>query len=254
MHKDPTINVLWKTGTKTLTASAWSLLPGHLCTAALWKDLRAALVASGRDVSVADVTADLSVDAMAERNLAGLERPAVLVGFSMGGIVALRMHALAPDRVSGLVLISSNARPDMPERAAKRVAHQHRARSGDLGGIVVADMLPGYFAASHPKLADLRRAAIAMADELGPDVFVRQSEAIRTRPDSRPELDRIGCPCLIVGGRQDAMSLPEWPQELADGIRSSELLILEDCGHFVPLEAAERLTDVVTDWGRRHGF
>lgn len=233
---------------------SWLLLPGHLCTGALWDGVRAPLIAAGRDVATADMCSDASADAMARRAIATLSAPAVLVGFSLGGIVAMRMHVLAPDLVAGLVLISSNARAHLPERNAARIEHERRARAGEFGRIVACEMVPGYFATEHAELATLRRSAVEMASELGADVFVKQSEAIRTRPDSRPQLKRIRCPCLIVGGRQDALSPVEWQQELADGIASAELLIIEDCGHFVPLEAQEALAAALRGWSARHGF
>lgn len=218
----------------------------------MWTDVRASIVARGRSVSIADMVSDDSVDAMAQRSVAVLERPTVLAGFSMGGIVALRMHALRPELVAGLVLVSSNARPDMPERSSARFDHQRRAKSGQLGELVATDMIPAYFATAHPHIAQLQLSAIRMMNELGPEVFVKQSEAIRTRPDSRAELENIRCPCLIIGGAHDTLSPPAWQHELAQGIGSSELVIVEKAAHFVPLEAGAELIDALTSWAARH--
>lgn len=236
------------------TAPSWLLLPGHLCTDALWAGVRAQLDAEGRKVTTADLCSDASVEAMARRAGASLSAPIVLVGFSMGGLVALAIHALVPDLVAGLVLISSNARAHMPERNAARIAQEQAARTGGFAKIVASDLVPSYFASGHPDLALLRRSAIEMASELGPDVFVRQSEAIRTRPDSRAALANIRCPCLIVGGGHDPLSPPEWQQELAAGIPTSELAMIEESGHFVPLEAPSALAAAVRDWSTRHGL
>lgn len=236
------------------TAPSWLLLPGHLCTDTLWAGLRAQLVTEGREIKSADLFSDASVEAMARRAIASLRAQTVLVGFSMGGLVALRIHALAPDLVAGMVLISSNARAHMSERNAARIEQEQRARAGGFAKIVAGDLVPSYFAPKNADIAVLRQSAIAMASEVGPEVFVRQSQAIRTRPDARASLAGIQCPCLIIGGGHDPLSPPEWQQELAAGIPASELAMIEGAGHFVPLEAPSALGATIRDWSTRHGL
>lgn len=230
----------------------WLLLPGHMCDASMWSGAREALDRSGRHVVVADLTRDGDIDALARRALSQAEGPLVLIGFSMGGIVALRMCALTPERIVGLVMVDSNARPDLPERSAMRHAHQQRARAGGLSEIVRNEMAPHYFAANHRDHRRLTETAIETAEAVGADVFVYQSEAIRTRPDARPSLGRIACPTLVIAGEQDALCPPEWQRELASGIPGAELILVSSAGHFVPLEAPDRFIEAVFDWGDRH--
>lgn len=45
-----------------------------------------------------------------------------LAGVSMGGMVALEIMRIAPERVTRLALIGTNARPDTPEQAERRRA------------------------------------------------------------------------------------------------------------------------------------
>src|SRR5680860_79612 len=58
---------------------------------------------------------------------------AVVVGLSMGGYVALRVHALAPDRVGGMVLADTQAGTDDNEGRAKRIEQAVRARQEGTG-------------------------------------------------------------------------------------------------------------------------
>lgn len=174
------------------------------------------------------------------------------MGFSMGGMVALHMTLLEPRSVAGLVLVDSNARPDLLERDAMRRDQQRRVRDGELDQVVRHEMAPHYFAPDHPDRDALAERAVLMAMTLGDDVFIRQSEAIRTRPDSRAELGRIGCPTLVVGGEQDVLCRPDWQHELVAGIAGAELAIIPGSGHFVPIEAADRFVATMMDWGARH--
>ena len=91
------------------------LLPGLACDAALWRDQLPALSAQCA-VHVSTVHqrhADLPT--MAHALLAEFAGPLVLVGSSMGGMLALHAHREAPQRIAALALLSSTARADTPE-------------------------------------------------------------------------------------------------------------------------------------------
>lgn len=235
-------------------STPWMLVPGHMCDARMWSGVLPALRESGLQTLFADLGLDDRVGDMARRALDSLDCPAVVVGFSMGGMVALRMKAMAPGRIAGLVLIDTNARPDLPERALMRREQQRRVRDGKLAQVVREELLPHYFrdtGARDPALAALVE---EMAIELGPEVFIRQSEAIRLRPDARSELAQIRCPTIVIGGLEDRLSAAEWQRDLASGIEAADLVLLPNVGHFAPLEAPDALVDALLSWGGRHGL
>src|SRR6185436_21036558 len=103
----------------------------------------------------------------------------------------------------------------------------------------------------HPsRRADeaLRRACDLMAEETGPQAFVRQQNAIIGRPDSRPSLAAIRCPTLVLVGEQDAVTPPERSQEMAAAIAGSRLVVVPECGHLCALEQPERVTQELVAW------
>src|SRR5262245_29266499 len=92
------------------------LLPGLACDASLWRDQLPALRASGRTVHVSDVHQQhASLPEMARALLAEHTGPLVLIGSSMGGMLALHAHRESPQRVAAMALLSSSARADTPE-------------------------------------------------------------------------------------------------------------------------------------------
>ena len=96
------------------------LLPGLACDAALWRDQQPALAAH-RPVHVATVQARAgSLPAMAALLLAEQPGPLLLAGCSMGGMLALELVRQAPDRVRGLAILGSTARPDTPALVSLR--------------------------------------------------------------------------------------------------------------------------------------
>ena len=185
------------------------LLPGNLCDNRLWHGcggiIAATLARHGLTVAFAAPAGAATVAGMAAAVLASVAGPLLPVGFSMGGIVALEIARQAPDRTVALVLANTNAGPDLPERAAARPGQQARVRAGDLATIVRDELKPNYLAAAHRSDDALKALLLAMALDLGPDVFVAQSEALRTRADAGPVLDAFAGPVLLIAGAEDSL-------------------------------------------------
>ncbi|MCC6919486.1 MAG: alpha/beta fold hydrolase [Alphaproteobacteria bacterium] len=168
-----------------------------------------------------------------------------LVGTSMGGYVAFEILRQAAGRVARLALLSTSARPDTRERSAGRreqvaAVRQRGIRWGSLA------LWPNLVhPARHEDLA-LRRVFIEMAEELGPDAFARQIEAIIGRPDSRPLLPSITVPTLVVAGAEDQLIPPENAREMAEGIAGARLEIVPHCAHMGMIERPESYTKLLS--------
>ena len=228
------------------------LLPGNMCDARLWDGddgaIRAALAAAGLAVVDADLTRDATVAAMAARALAAVPGPLLPVGFSMGGIVALAMAAQAPERIAALVLADTNCGADLPDRAAVRPGQQARVRAGGLAAIVADELKPAYLAAASRGDAELKAVLFDMALDLGPDVFCRQSEALRTRADLGPVLDGWTRPLLLLAGAEDALCPPAWHEAMAARASSATLAIVDGAGHMLPLERPAAFASALAAW------
>jgi pimeloyl-ACP methyl ester carboxylesterase len=228
------------------------LIPGNMCDARLWGGaggaVRTALAAAtGRVPADADTTRDDTIAAMAARALAATEGPLIAIGFSMGAIVAVEMAVLAPDRIAGLGLIGYNAAADLPERAAHRPIQQAEVRAGGLERVLVEELKPNYLAAANRGNAPLLALLRDMGMALGPDVFIRQSEALRLREDRVASLAHIACPVLLMAGEEDALCPPAWHRRWHGLIPDAQLHI-ESAGHMVPLEAPLALAEKLAAW------
>ena len=152
------------------------LLPGLLNDASLFTEQIAALTPLGR-VEVADLTNAETISELAASVLKATSAERfVLIGLSLGGYVAFEIMRQAPERVAGLVLIDTTARPDNAEAMAKREALIELAAS-DLDA-VTEQLLPRL---SHPdrmNLPAVRGVIQSMASSLGSEVFARQQRAI----------------------------------------------------------------------------
>jgi len=224
------------------------LCPGLLCDERLFRHQTVGL-ADIAAISVADLTRDESIVAMADRVLAEAPERFVLAGLSMGGYVAQEILRKAPDRVIGLILLDTSARTDTPEQARRRSGLIDLARRGRFRG-VTPQLLPLLI---HPdRLEDEALAAevMAMAESVGRDAFLRQQTAIQGRKDGREDLLRIACPTLVICGREDRLTPLEVNLELADGIPGADLVVLGRCGHLSTMERPHRVTGFVRTWFR----
>jgi len=228
------------------SAATILLLPGNMCDARLWRGIAPAL--AGWRVVTPQLTEDDSIAAMARRCLDQNPGHLIPIGFSMGGIVALALAAQAPGRIAALGLIDTNPASDLPERSAVRPRQQDDVRAGHLERIVVEELKPNYLAAANRPNVALRELLRDMAMSLGEEVFVRQSEALRTRPDHRHVLARLAVPTFIACGAEDSLCPPAWHQAMAATAHHGELHVVPGAGHMLPLEQPEALDKLLSDW------
>lgn len=229
------------------------LLPGNMCDARMWRSggdvIRSSLDRRlGRFPIDVDCTQDSSIEAMARRALAACEGPILPIGFSMGAIVALEMAILAPERVQGLVLAGYNAGADLPERAALRPGQQREVMAGGLERVVIDQLKPNYLGAANQDNQALRTLMLDMARNLGGEVFVRQSEALRRREDRVAALGEIRGPVLFLGGAEDCLCPPHWHERWCSLTLMGRFVQIEQAGHMAPLEQPDAFADAIDCW------
>lgn len=175
---------------------------------------------------------------LTDMDAAGIGR-AVVVGLSMGGYTAFRLHALAPERVAALVLADTRAGADDDAGRAKRTDQAARARREGVGWLADA-MVPALLGETtrreRPGVVAQVRALVAQADAEG---VARALEAMRARPDSTPDLARIRVPVLALVGEEDTLTPPAEARRIAESVPDGRLAVLPGVGHLANLEAPE---------------
>jgi len=219
------------------------LIPGMMCDQRMW----AGFNAPPRHLIHALPTTCDSMQGLAAAILKGAPERFALAGLSMGGIVAMEILKQAPQRVERLALLDTNPLAENVLTKARRNLQIAKARSGQLAKVVREEMKPNYLAAGPNKKAILDL-CMDMTMTLGPNVFVRQSEALRDRPDQTETLAAFKGPALVLMGEEDKLCPRERHELMHALMPQSTLAIIPHAGHLSPLENPQTTFGYLHNW------
>ncbi|MBO9465638.1 alpha/beta fold hydrolase [Tropicibacter sp. R15_0] len=222
------------------------LLPGMMCDARLFGPQINAL--SGRaPLMTSPMGGYDSMSALAQGVLRHAPPHFAMAGLSMGGILAMEVLRLAPERVAGIALIDTNPLAEKDEVKARRAPQITAAESGELRRVMREEMKPNYLT-DGPNREAILDLCMAMAMDLGPRVFVNQSKALRDRLDQTETLRAFAGPALVLCGRDDALCPVSRHELMHDLMPHSTFEIIEDAGHLPTLEQPEQTTVALSRW------
>ena len=224
------------------------LLPGLLTDARLYQfqieDLSDMTQSTVGDLTGADTIAELAAHVLTHA-----PQQFALAGLSMGGYVALEIMRQAPERVLGLALLDTSARPDTPEATANR--HKLMELAETNFQVVLDTLMPKLVHPSRMTYHSIVDTVYSMGHRIGKDIFLRQQRAIIGRIDSRPHLGKIaGGPTMILCGRQDVLTPLEVHEEMAGAIPGSTLVVIEECAHLSAMGQPKAVSEAMRVWLR----
>jgi pimeloyl-ACP methyl ester carboxylesterase len=222
------------------------LLPGMMCDARMFAPQIDALSAHYAlhlpPLSGADTMAELAAHVLAQA-----PPRFALAGLSMGGIVAMNILALAPDRVMKVALMDTNPLAEAALVQAKRLPQIARVLDGGLDAVMRDEMKPLYLA-NTPQRAEILDLCMDMARALGADVFASQSRALAARPDQTATLAAFKGPALVLMGAHDLLC-PRDRHDLMHALMpQSRLAIIAGAGHLPTLEQPQDTTAELRRW------
>jgi pimeloyl-ACP methyl ester carboxylesterase len=162
--------------------------------------------------------------------------PAVIVGHSMGGAIAMTL-ALDFDCVTGAVLMGTGARLRVAPAILEGI-HGNFEQSVDL--ITRFAWSQG----AYPKLIERGKQALLDA---GPDVLLGDLTAC-DRFDVMERLGEIRVPTLIISGSADQLTPVKYGRFLVEHIPDARLVVIENAGHMMMLEQPNRVAEAVQEF------
>jgi 3-oxoadipate enol-lactonase len=178
-------------------------------------------------------------------------RRVVLVGHSMGGMVAQELAARAPASVQGLVLACTSAMFGKADGDWQRqfLAQRLAPLDAGLGMAGMADaLLPGLVSPAAPAAA--RRIAREVMARV-PEASYRAALAAIAGFDRRAALAALHMPVLLLAAEHDRTAPPDLMQRMAARIAGSEYLCLADAGHIANVEQPAAFNAALLDFLQR---
>jgi pimeloyl-ACP methyl ester carboxylesterase len=234
-----------------MTKPVLLLLPGLLCDASNWAAQCTAL-AEFADCRVPAYHTLNSIEAMAAHVLttAPAERFAV-AGHSMGGRVALEVVRQAPERVERLALLDTGFQ-SLAEGEAGEKERAGRYQLLELARTQGMRAMGQQWARGmvHPQHLDtpVFEAILQMIARQTPDMFAAQIQALLNRPDATTLLPQIGCPTLLLCGREDVWSPLARHEVMQRAIPDARLSVIEMSGHMTTLEQPQAVSGELALW------
>lgn len=223
-------------------------LPGFMCDERLFSGQIRHLEKLGYSCHFIELDQQDSIEDMADYTLSRVEGPLVLVGLSMGGIVALEAIGQAPERVVGLCLLNST--PFKDSLGDARLEQIVRVHEEGVDGLYMDVLKPQYIASAN-RQTELMDMVIDMARSLGSTVFERQSRALAGRDGYEALLMEISPKVLLLTGSEDAVCGLETAQFMKERIKNAALTCLPNCGHLSSLEQSQMVTNALVTFLER---
>jgi len=193
---------------------------------------------AGGEISVDSHAADIA--ALLDALDAG---PAVIVGHSMGTLVARVLAARHPTRVAGLALLGPVQPPDAAGRQAilARAATLRAEGTAAIADAIVARSISPVTRSGRPEAAAFVRELVMRQDLEG---YARNNEALAAATDPGPVGPHL--PLLLIAGRDDTLSPPSVSERIAVAHGSADVRVLDGVGHQIPLEDTSRTSQILT--------
>ncbi len=186
----------------------------------------------GRDCSI------LGVASLTEKALRAHlgDRPAVVVGNSFGGHVALHLALQHPELIRGLVLAGSSG---LIERSTVRDVQVRPSREwleekiGEL-----------FFDPRHVRESDIDRAHEALSQRRHARAMVKLSRSAR-KNHLGASIGELAAPTLLIWGREDVVTPPEAARQFHELLPDASIVWLDGCGHVPMVEKPDEFAEAL---------
>jgi pimeloyl-ACP methyl ester carboxylesterase len=171
--------------------------------------------------------------------------PVVLVGHSMGGMIAQETYTRYPQLVRAMALCFTS--PAFGGGSGEFTRQFIAARIGPLDqgktmAEIAAQLIPTM--GSNSILAEQIMAGV-------PPETYRKAVQLLTTFDRKKELADIKVPVLLVAGSEDKTAPPVVMERMAQKILGAEYVVLEGCGHLGPMDQPDAFNAALLDFLQR---
>ncbi|HEY8069567.1 MAG TPA: alpha/beta fold hydrolase [Burkholderiales bacterium] len=182
------------------------------------------------------------------------DEPVVLIGHSMGGLIAQETYVRYPKLIKALALCFTS--PAFAGGSSEFTRKFIAARVDPLDrGKTMAEIAKALMPTMRGTVSDPSGLELAEKIMAGvpPDTY-RKAVHLLTTFDRRKELADIKVPALLVAGSEDKTAPPAVMEKMAQKIPGSEYVLLQGCGHLGPMDQPDAFNDALLFFLQNHGL
>jgi pimeloyl-ACP methyl ester carboxylesterase len=180
------------------------------------------------------------------------EEPIMLIGHSLGGIIATHYAARHPKRVKGLALLGTGRSiASIPPARERMLALAAKTRAEGIQAAASAAAISNFpmDVEVAQELRDSVQEAVAKSDVEG---YAKACEAVAALDHVDPNYSRITAPTLLLAGSGDVISPPERSFGLKELIGDNAWVnVLEGVGHQFILQDLDGCVGALKAWFER---
>ena len=196
-----------------------------------------------------DFIADATRDDFAKTMLAALDSLGIdavhICGLSLGGVVAIAMHALAPERCASLVLADTFAGHPDGEGIFQRSIEASRTIGMRALAEARVDALVGSEAGR-----EIREEVVETMSRIEPAAYAVGAEAVWLA-EQHARASAIRVPALVLVGSEDRITPPDLSMELAAMIEGAFLETIAGAGHLANIEKPDEFNQAISGFLNR---
>lgn len=171
-------------------------------------------------------------------------------GFSMGGMVGLRMALKYPEIIKSLILIDTSSEAEPVGNISRNRLMVWTAKHVGLK-VLASRIMKMFFGPEFlrdPEKKDLRKTWRAHFLANKPGNITRAAKGVLSRKSITSKLDKINQPCLILVGQHDRLTDLEKAEIMHDHLKNSTLIIVPRAAHMSTVEEPDIVNTLIRDF------
>ena len=218
-----------------------------MCTKSIW-DAQISILKKKYSVSIPSLKNIATVDDAVQKIINKNKKKISVIGFSMGGFIAIKLAIEYPEILDKLVLIGTNARHISQKRKLLLEKSLTTLNKKNFAKLFYQKNYSSYFSDKDLKNTSYQNTVYSMAKQLGYKTFLDQTNLILKRPNQLNKLNKIVSKTLIIRGKNDKLSSNIMNNELNKKIKYSVYTEIKNSSHFVMLEKPKAINKIVTNF------